>query len=320
MAIDLDRCTGCQACVVGLLRREQRPGGRAASRTATAASMALDPDRALLRDRDGRAPRGLVPADALPAVRRRALRAGLPGLRDLPHRRGAQRAGLQPLRRHALLRQQLPLQGARLQLVRLHEVARSRSTCSSTRTSPCAAKGVMEKCTFCVQRIRLARERRPATRGAPVRDGEVAAGLRRRPARRRPSSSATCNDPELARSHAGPTDPRGYRVLEELEHPARRHLPRARRGRRPNMSERAPRPRRRHAPRRCATLSAGPGRATTAAARAWRPSSPCSAAGRWSVHDPRRAWASPALEPPGRLGRLHHQLRLLGRHRATPAR
>ena len=46
-----------------------------------------------------------------------------PGLRDVPLARWPQRPGLQPLRRHALLLEQLPVQGALLQLVR---VGRSR--------------------------------------------------------------------------------------------------------------------------------------------------------------------------------------------------
>ena len=60
-----------------------------------------------------------VPADVLPALRGRAVRAGLPGVRRLPHGGRAQRAGLQPLRRHAVLRQQLPVSRAPLQLVEL---------------------------------------------------------------------------------------------------------------------------------------------------------------------------------------------------------
>ena len=63
--------------------------------------------------------RGRAPADAVPALRARAVRDGLPGARHLAQRGGAERAGLQPLRRHPVLRQQLPVQGAPVQLVRL---------------------------------------------------------------------------------------------------------------------------------------------------------------------------------------------------------
>ena len=67
-----------------------------------------------------------LPADVLPALRDRAVRAGVSRLRGLPHARGAQRAGLQPLRGHALLRQQLPVPRAPVQLVQLHVAVAAR--------------------------------------------------------------------------------------------------------------------------------------------------------------------------------------------------
>ena len=98
----------------GLLCREQHPGdgahpGRAGAGDGLAEGAALPP----------RAPPGedrLAPP-ALPALRCRPLRAGLPGVRRHAHRGGAERPDLQPLRRHPLLLEQLPLQGAPLQLV-----------------------------------------------------------------------------------------------------------------------------------------------------------------------------------------------------------
>jgi MoCo/4Fe-4S cofactor protein with predicted Tat translocation signal len=63
--------------------------------------------------------RRCLAAPSLPAVRERALRAGLPGGRHHAHQRRPERHGLQPLHRHALLREQLPLQGAALQLLQL---------------------------------------------------------------------------------------------------------------------------------------------------------------------------------------------------------
>ena len=59
---------------------------------------------------------GALPAHDLPALRERALRAGLPGGRHGAHARRPEHHGLQPLRGHPLLLQQLPLQGAPLQL------------------------------------------------------------------------------------------------------------------------------------------------------------------------------------------------------------
>ena len=99
----------------GLPRREQhldrrRRSGRMRPRQA------LDPRRALLGRRvPGRAAE--VPPGDVPAVRQRAVRAGVPDLRQPPHRRRPQRAGLQPLHRHALLRQRLPVQRPLLRLL-----------------------------------------------------------------------------------------------------------------------------------------------------------------------------------------------------------
>ena len=71
--------------------------------------------RHLFRGRSVDAARAL-PAHGLPALRERALRAGLPGGRHGAHAGRAEHDGLQPLRGHALLLEQLPLQGAALQL------------------------------------------------------------------------------------------------------------------------------------------------------------------------------------------------------------
>ncbi len=93
-------------------RRRQGPG-RGRPRDA------LDARRPLLQGRPGapERPRDVLPARALSAVRERSVRDRLSRRRDRPQRRGPERHGLQPLRRHALLRQQLPLQGAALQLL-----------------------------------------------------------------------------------------------------------------------------------------------------------------------------------------------------------
>ncbi len=74
-------------------------------------------------------------------------------------------------------------------------------------------RGVMEKCTFCIQRIQDARQR-AKLEGRPIRDGEI-----------RPACAAACpaeaiifgdlKDPESKVSKLSGSD-RGYRVLEEL--------------------------------------------------------------------------------------------------------
>ena len=118
MAIDLNSCVGLQRLRRGLPVGEQHPGGGQGPGGPRPRD-ALDPRGPLLRGPRRASPDDLPPARPLHALRERPLRGGVPGGRHRPQRRGAERHGLQPLRGHAVLLQQLPLQGAALQLLPL---------------------------------------------------------------------------------------------------------------------------------------------------------------------------------------------------------
>ena len=114
MAIDQNVCTGCNACVVACQAENNVPVvGK--SQVLNGREMHwLRVDRYYTRRH--RQPGHLSPADAVSAVRVGAVRSGLPGGGDGAQRRRPERHGLQPLRRHALLLEQLSVQGAPLQL------------------------------------------------------------------------------------------------------------------------------------------------------------------------------------------------------------
>ncbi len=97
--------------------REQHPGRRQGAGQRRSRD-ALDPRRPLLhrRDRHAGVRAGGPPACSVSTVRERAVRGRLPGRRDHPQLGGSERHDLQPLRGHALLLEQLPLQSAPLQL------------------------------------------------------------------------------------------------------------------------------------------------------------------------------------------------------------
>jgi molybdopterin-containing oxidoreductase family iron-sulfur binding subunit len=211
MAIDLSSCVGCNACVVAcqsennipVVGKDQVARGREmhwirVDRYFEAASTTRSVHHQ---------------PHALHALRARALRGRLPGGRDRAQRRGPERHGLQPLRRHAVLLEQLPVQGAALQLLLYQDWDTPSLKLLRNPDVTVRSRGVMEKCTYCVQRIqRVKIDARNQKR--PIKDGEIT-----------PACAQACaaqsivfgdvNDPQSAVSKLKAL-PRNYGVLEDL--------------------------------------------------------------------------------------------------------
>ncbi len=90
------------------------------------------------------------------------------------------------------------------------------------------SRGVMEKCTFCIQRIRYA-ENQARDEGRPVRDGEIVPAC----AQTCPAQAIVFGDAKDPASHVSRLagDRRAFRALEDLgTGPAITYLARAREG------------------------------------------------------------------------------------------
>ncbi len=139
MVIDLDACIGCNACVIAcqaenniaVVGKAQVASGRAMHwlRVDRYYSRQERPRAAALDDPDTH----FQPVPCM-HCETGALRGRLPGRGDAARPRGPEPHGLQPLRRHPRLLRLLPLQGAALQLPRLHGRADAAGPGSATPT------------------------------------------------------------------------------------------------------------------------------------------------------------------------------------------
>ena len=117
---------------------------------------------------------------------------------------------------HALLLEQLPVQGAPLQLPAVSRTGHDRALKLLRNPDVTVrSRGVMEKCTYCVQRINARQDRSGESRTGRVRDGEIVTGLPAGLPDARRSCSATSTIPN-SRVSKLKAEPRNYALLAEL--------------------------------------------------------------------------------------------------------
>jgi len=210
MAVDVDACVGCGACVVACIAENNVPvvGKAEAAYGRQVHWLRLErwlPDEASPRPRTSSCRCSVSTAKS-----RRASRC-VPSLPPIEPKR-PQWAGLQPLRRDPLLRQQLPVPRAPVQLVQLRLPEPLEVQLNPDVTV--RQLGVMEKCTMCIQRIVAGKDHAHRDEKRPVRDGDISPHASRRvpPARSRSATSRTT----AARCRSCSNRRGAYQVLDEI--------------------------------------------------------------------------------------------------------
>ncbi len=193
MAIDLNSLHRLQRLRGGLPGREQHPGRRAGA-GGQGPRDALDPRRPLLHAATPDDPRVAHQPVACLHCENAPCEQVCPVAATVHSHEGPQRHGLQPLRRHALLLEQLPLQGAALQLLQLPQGPRDPTTKCQDGLQP-GGHGAQPRRDGEVHLLRAAdpggARSTPRTSAAPIARRRDHARPASRPARRRRSSSAT---------------------------------------------------------------------------------------------------------------------------------
>ncbi len=186
MAIDLSSCTGCGACVtacqaennIPIVGKEQVLHGREMHWIRVDRYFRGEPEDAVAVHQ----PVPCMHCENAPCE------SVCPVARHHAQRRGHQHDDLQPLHRHAVLLEQLPVQGAAVQLLRL-QPRHSRATeyvpallrqpiteLIKMQKNPdvtVRGRGVMEKCTYCIQRIENVRIAAKREADRPIKDGDI---------------------------------------------------------------------------------------------------------------------------------------------------
>ena len=213
MAIDLNACVGCNACVVAC-QAENNIAVVGKEQVHPRPRDALDPRRPLLPGRP-RQSRDVLPAGAVHALRERALRTGLSGRR---HR--AQHEGLNDMVYNRCVgtrycSNNCPYKVRRFNFLLFQDWDTPKFKLQRNPDVTVRSRGVMEKCTYCVQRINDA-ESTPRSE----KRSKIARSANCRPPAsslaRRTRSCSAISTIRTARFRSGRRKSRNYALLGDL--------------------------------------------------------------------------------------------------------